>query len=106
MLFQKRTSANVPAVRGRNLATVRPNDANDVLPYSAENGASADTNNSISVKSAKWTVFPDHITIIITFYIFIVIAGRMVYSQCHTVSKELNQYAILITVIRLYNTFL
>ena len=62
MLFQKRTSANVPAVRGRNSATVRPNAANDVLPHSAENGASADTNNSISVKSAKWTVFPDHVT--------------------------------------------
>ena len=55
-------SANVPAVRGRNSATVRPNDANDVLPHSAENGASADTNNSISIKSAKWTVFPDHVT--------------------------------------------
>ena len=62
VLFQKRTSANVPAVRGRNLATVRPNDANDVLPHSAENGAPADTNNSISVKSAKWTVFPDRVT--------------------------------------------
>ena len=62
MLFQKRTSANVPAVRGHNSATVRPNDANDVLPHSAENGASAGTNNSISVKSAKWTVFPDHVT--------------------------------------------
>ena len=68
MLFQKRTSANVPAVRGRNLATVCPNDANDVLPHSAENGASADTNNSISVKSAKWTVFPDRVT-----YIYILV---------------------------------
>ena len=62
VLFQKRTSANVPAVRGRNSATVRPNDANDVLPHSAGNGASADTNNSISIKSAKWTVFPDRVT--------------------------------------------
>ena len=52
----------MPAVRGRNSATVRPNDANDVLPHSAENGASADTNNSILVKSVKWTVFPDHVT--------------------------------------------
>ena len=26
------------------------------------NGASADTNNSISVKSAKWPVFPDRVT--------------------------------------------
>ena len=68
MLFQKRTSANVPAVRGRNLATVRPNDAYDVLPHSAENGASTDTNNSISVKSAKWTVFPDHVTYIYVYF--------------------------------------
>ena len=62
VLFQKRTSANVPAVRGRNLATVRPNDTNDILPHSAENAASVDTNNSISVKSAKWSVFPDRVT--------------------------------------------
>ena len=94
-------TCNVLAVRGRNLATVRPNDANDVMPHSAKNGAYADTN-SISVKSAKWTVFQiaSHmstifITFLNTFHIFKVsltyfFSIKIAYSnmQCDTLSNS------------------